>query len=84
MISSRGQQREAIRKELANVRKLLSHERPGGMLPILQDIGQLEAEAHVASDYELPGVREKLRLLMGRLEDSQIITPERFEKYFTV
>ena len=36
----------------------------------------------MASDYELPGVREKLRLLMGRLKHSQIVTPERFEKYF--
>jgi len=53
------------------------------MLAILQDIGQVEDEAWVASDYELPGVREKLRVLMGRLERSQIITPERFEKYFT-
>ena len=79
---NRHEHRDAIRKELASVRNLLSYEKPGGMFVILQDVGQLEDEAQVASDYEMFGVREKLRRLMEQLKQARIITPERFEKYF--
>lgn len=82
MASSRAEQRAAIRRELASLRRLLNEVQPLGMLAILQDVGEIEGAALVASAYEMPGVREKHHRLMERLKGTGIITAERFQKFF--
>jgi hypothetical protein len=63
MVHSGARQKAAIRKELANLRRLLNEVRPMGMLSILQDVGEIEGDALVASEYEMPGVEAKHRQL---------------------
>ena len=76
------QQRKYLRHKCASLRKLLASERPLNMLAILQEVGNIECDALVATGTEFQAVRESLQALMGRLKDQGIITPERWEEFF--
>jgi hypothetical protein len=82
MSSPDAEQRAAIRKELASLRRLLNAQQPVGMHAILQEVGSIECELLAASESELPGVSEKHGRLMKRLKVTGIITPDRWEKFF--
>jgi hypothetical protein len=80
--SSSAQQRNTIRSSCKNLRRLLSLTQPTGFLAILQEVGSIERDALVATGIEFQAVRESLRILLRRLKDQGIITPERWEEYF--
>lgn len=75
-------QRNAIRRSCKSLRSLLALVQPTGFLAFLQEVGQIETDALVATPREFPAIRKNLEQLIMRLRDAGIITPQRWEEFF--
>ncbi len=67
------QERRRIRIICESLRKLLAAENPAGLMAILQDIGDIECDALIATDDELQAVRRSLNELLQTLMGQGII-----------
>jgi hypothetical protein len=75
------QQRNELREMCASLRILLGSEQPVDMMAILQEVGNIECEALVATGIEFQAAKESMRILLRRLRHQGIISADRWADF---
>jgi len=76
------QERTAVRTTCDQLRKLLAAEKPPDVSGILQDVGNIEADALTALGDDFQEVKRSLEELLRCLRGLGIITPKNWEEFF--
>jgi len=76
------QERRHIRMMCESLRRVLVAEKPAGFMAILQEVGNIECNALIATDDELQSVRRSLDELLQSLMGQGIINPRNWSKFF--